>query len=73
MSHPYELPVNVKIAGRYRIDKILGAGGFGITYLVYDTLLGQEYALKECFPRELASRNIVDVKIKQEKMTGNNT
>ena len=40
----------------YRIDKILGQGGFGITYLAEDTNLSQQVALKEYLPIELAVR-----------------
>ncbi|MGR8921740.1 MAG: serine/threonine-protein kinase, partial [Gammaproteobacteria bacterium] len=40
----------------YRIEKILGQGGFGITYLAYDTNLDQHVAVKEYLPMELAVR-----------------
>jgi serine/threonine-protein kinase len=33
-----EIPTGSLIDQRYRIDKVLGQGGFGRTYLVYDTL-----------------------------------
>lgn len=36
--------------GRYRIERELGRGGFGITYLATDVSLGQRRALKEFFP-----------------------
>ena len=39
-----------------RIDRVLGAGAFGVTYLVTDTVLGTPFALKEYLPRELAGR-----------------
>lgn len=40
----------------YRLDSVLGAGGFGMTYLGYDTLLQKKVAVKEYLPVELAVR-----------------
>ena len=39
----------------YKIESILGAGGFGITYLATDTNLNRAVAIKEYFPEQLAS------------------
>jgi EAL domain-containing protein (putative c-di-GMP-specific phosphodiesterase class I)/serine/threonine protein kinase len=41
----------------YKIEGILGAGGFGITYLATDTNLDRAVAIKEYFPEQLACRN----------------
>jgi serine/threonine protein kinase len=40
----------------YRIEKILGQGGFGITYLAFDSNLHKHVAIKEYLPIELAVR-----------------
>jgi len=40
----------------YRIERILGQGGFGITYLAYDYNLDRRVAIKEYLPMELAVR-----------------
>jgi len=41
----------------YQIERILGQGGFGITYLADDTNLNQKVALKEYLPVEVAVRD----------------
>ena len=41
---------------KLRIDRVLGQGAFGITYLVTDEVLGKSFALKEYLPREHAIR-----------------
>jgi serine/threonine protein kinase len=41
----------------YRIEKVLGVGGFGLTYLAIDTNLKLRVAIKEYLPAEIAVRN----------------
>ena len=40
-----------------RVERALGSGGFGITYLVTDLELNKERVLKENFPRNMAARS----------------
>lgn len=42
--------------GRYRIDRMLGRGGFGITYRAFDTRLSLNVVIKEFFPLKQATR-----------------
>ncbi|MFO7640149.1 MAG: SUMF1/EgtB/PvdO family nonheme iron enzyme [Candidatus Competibacteraceae bacterium] len=42
---------------RYQIDGVLGAGGFGITYLAIHEALENRVAIKEYFPAEWAYRD----------------
>lgn len=44
---------------RYVIEKVLGEGGFGITYKGIDKLLAVEVAVKEYFPQGFVTRNNV--------------
>jgi formylglycine-generating enzyme required for sulfatase activity len=39
-----------------RVDRVLGHGAFGITYLVTDTVLSSSFALKEFLPEGLVQR-----------------
>ena len=40
----------------YRLESVLGVGGFGMTYLATDTNLDKRVAIKEYFPSDLAVR-----------------
>ncbi len=55
-SYPLALPAGSVLAGRYIIEKVLGQGGFGITYKAKDHVTGSFVAVKEFFPDTLAYR-----------------
>jgi serine/threonine protein kinase len=44
------------LLGRYRVDGVLGQGGFGITYRATDTALNRTVAIKEYLPSDVAIR-----------------
>jgi serine/threonine protein kinase len=48
-SNASELPIGTFVADRYRIDSVLGVGGFGITYRAFDVSLERTVAIKELF------------------------
>ena len=50
------LEMGYRLNGRYRVCRSLGQGGFGITYLAEDELLGQKIVIKEYFPTAFARR-----------------
>jgi serine/threonine protein kinase len=43
--------------GKYRIERVLGQGGFGITYLAMQTSLQRKVAIKEFFMKDFCSRD----------------
>lgn len=43
--------------GKYKIEKVLGQGGFGITYLAENTMLEGKVAIKEFFFKDYCSRD----------------
>lgn len=43
--------------GKYIIEKVLGQGGFGITYLATHSFLEKQVAIKEFFPKDFCERN----------------
>ena len=53
--HQNALPLGSMLM-EYRLDSILGAGGFGITYLAHDTNLQKDVAIKEYLPGAVAVR-----------------
>lgn len=55
-TYPFALKENVVLRGRYRIKKVIGKGGFGITYEGYDLLNKEKCAVKELFINESVRR-----------------
>ena len=57
------LPAGTVVHRRYRIQRTLGEGGFGVTYLVTDLKEGQTVAMKEYMPSDIASRRSGSVEV----------
>lgn len=57
MTNLLALPTGTVLAGDYRIQRVLGAGGFGITYLAEETPLARLVTIKEYFPADYAARS----------------
>ena len=53
----YALMPGTILAGKYLVGKVLGQGGFGITYIGWDISLERKVAVKEYYPSGQVSRS----------------
>ena len=53
---PVALRAGTVLNDRYIVGRVLGQGGFGITYLAFDTQLQTKVAVKEYMPNDIATR-----------------
>src|SRR5262245_64825502 len=64
----FALPANTLLDGAYRIVRVVGTGGFGITYEAQDVNLCTAVAIKEYYPDEFGDRDAgMRVRAKSER------
>ena len=54
------LPPFTILQSKYMIGRVLGQGGFGITYIGYDMNLATYVAIKEYYPESISTRGLAD-------------
>ena len=68
-DHGQALPAGTRIE-EFVIERVLGAGGFGITYLASDTTLGRQVVIKENLPAQFAWRDPTTGTVRPRHTTG---
>ena len=58
VNEAHQLEKGSILAGTYLVGKVLGQGGFGITYVAWDLNLNIKVAIKEYYPEGFVSRNM---------------
>ncbi|MDO5133256.1 MAG: serine/threonine-protein kinase, partial [Eubacteriales bacterium] len=56
VHYPHALPCGSVLAGRYLVGRVLGQGGFGVTYVAQEYQSKKLVAIKEYYPDAMAIR-----------------
>ena len=67
LDHRESLPSGTLLDSSYRIARVVGSGGFGITYEAEDVHLGTAVAIKEYYPFDFGERAGTSVRPKSER------
>ena len=65
-KYPVALRAGVILNNRYIVGRVLGQGGFGITYLAWDEKLAARVAVKEYMPTDISARVGTTVSVAME-------
>lgn len=70
--NPLALDQETLLNDQFRIGRVLGVGGFGITYLAFDEVLEMVVAVKEYLPNDIAVRKSDSNTVQPYTSTGDN-
>jgi len=59
MDHPGIIPIGAVLAGRYRVERVLGQGGMGVVVKAMHLQLNQPVAMKFLLPEVLGNQQVV--------------
>jgi len=59
MDHPGIIPIGAVLAGRYRVERVLGQGGMGVVVKAMHLQLHQPVAMKFLLPEVLGNQQVV--------------
>ena len=65
-QYPVALKAGAILKQRYLAGRVLGQGGFGITYVAWDTKLKARVAVKEYMPNDICTRQANTVSVAME-------
>jgi serine/threonine protein kinase len=68
-DHGQALPAGTRIE-EFIVERVLGSGGFGITYLARDTSLGRQVVIKENLPAQFCFRDTHSLTVAPRHTTG---
>lgn len=54
----HQLLAGSVLMGKYLVGRVLGEGGFGITYIGWDLILDRKVAIKEFYPQGIVNREL---------------
>ena len=57
VKEAYYLFPGTRLKEKYIVGKVVGYGGFGVTYIGWDTQLNRKVAVKEYLPSDFATRS----------------